>query len=85
MKVGMLWFDGDRALGVDDRIVKATDYYREKYGQKPTVCYVNPIMLLEKEGEMEFPGIDVKSNPSVLKDHFWLGTWDVSDNGTGSD
>lgn len=80
MKVGMLWFDGDRGLEVNARIEKATDYYHEKYGQKPTVCYVNPVMI-EQAGGVEFKDIEVKSNSSVLKDHFWLGTWNLEAGG----
>lgn len=45
MNVGMLWFDNDPRLGFEGKVARAADYYRTKYGRKPTLCFVHPSML----------------------------------------
>ena len=45
MNVGMLWFDNDPKTELDDKIKRAANYYREKYGNPPTVCFVHPSMM----------------------------------------
>lgn len=72
MKVGMLWFDSNVGLAVEQRVERAASYYREKYGQAPTLCLVNPSVagsgLPAQVGQVELRALD-----TVLPHHFWIG------------
>ncbi len=72
MNIGMLWFDNDPRADLFSKIARAMDYYQKKYGQAPDLCYVHPSMLNESTPK---PGkIEIRSNRSVLPNHFWIGT-----------
>jgi len=49
MNVGMLWFDNDPRTGLEGKVARAADYYRTKYGRKPTLCFVPPSMLARSQ------------------------------------
>ena len=70
MKTGMLWFD-DSARSLKVRVKEAADYYNEKYGQAPTLCFVNPEMLSDKVKASN--GVELKESRTVLPGHFWIG------------
>ena len=38
MNEGMLWFDNNAKTSLKEKIIRAADYYRTKYGCVPTVC-----------------------------------------------
>ncbi len=42
MNIGMLWFDNDPKADLSAKIVRASVYYRDKYGQAPNLCLVHP-------------------------------------------
>ncbi|HOU15111.1 MAG TPA: hypothetical protein PKZ84_18530 [Anaerolineae bacterium] len=70
MDVGLLWHDS----GAEDlawKLARAAKRYRDRFGDKPNVCYVNPSLL--PEGDRKVDGILVRSSPRVLRHHFWLG------------
>ena len=87
MKIGMLWFDSDPKAGLAEKVERAAAYYHSKYGKIPTVCFVHPSMLpsngkkppeeieeAEPTPSSNFPaGIEVRSNPHVRPNHFWIG------------
>ena len=82
MNVGMLWFDNDSKASLEGKVERAATYYRKKYGKAPTLCFVHPSMLPEglpaSENEVQSrvittDGIEVRSNRSVLPNHFWIG------------
>lgn len=72
MKVGMLWLDDDSNREIQARLERAADYYRDKYGSTPNVCYIHPRTAGEgmpaTVGQME-----VATDELVLPGHFWLG------------
>ena len=70
MNIGMLWLDADQMRPFDEKVSRAADYYREKYGRSPELCYVNNKMLAE---EKSIGRIEVKPIKSVQVNHFWLG------------
>jgi hypothetical protein len=86
MNIGMLWFDNDPRASLDVKVERAAAYYRNKYGKTPTLCFVHPSMLpngskaapqsdsaeKEKDG-VQAGGLEVRSNRSVLPNHFWIG------------
>jgi hypothetical protein len=82
MNVGMLWFDNDSKVSLDIKVERAAAYYSKKYGKTPTLCFVHPSMLPdacaaakdEVQGKVyTSDGIEVRSNRSVLPNHFWIG------------
>jgi hypothetical protein len=82
MNVGMLWFDNDSKVSLERKVERAASYYRNKYGKSPTLCFVHPSMLPEAYAAAEdesqsrvytTDGIEVRSNRSVLPNHFWIG------------
>ena len=74
MKIGMLWFD-DSNREMKIKVKDAVDYYAEKYGQAPTLCYVNPSMLSNKTKASN--GVEFKESRTVMPHHFWLGVGKV--------
>ncbi len=70
MDVGMLWLDVDRQRTLDEKVVRAAEYYQEKYGRFPTLCLVNAQSLPEKK---QVGRIEVQPALTVLPYHFWLG------------
>ena len=70
MKVGMLWLDDDRNRSLDEKVNRAVDYYLEKYGRLPELCFVNKKMLAE---EKRVGKVSVYPQAAILPHHFWLG------------
>jgi len=72
MNTGMLWFDNDPKADLINKIQRAADYYRKKYGQSPDLCFIHPSML--GDHQVKTAGrIEVRINQSILPDHFWIG------------
>ena len=69
MKIGSLWFDNSKD-SLHIKLKRAVEFYEKKYGQKPNAVYVNP-----KEDVTGLPleGITVRTNRSVLPNHYWIG------------
>lgn len=70
MNVGMLWLDADQVRSLDEKVNRAAEYYREKYGRLPDLCYVNNKMLAE---EKNIGQLEIKPVKNVQVNHFWLG------------
>lgn len=79
MNIGMLWFDNDPKDELNIKIERAANYYRSKYGRNPTLCFVHPSMLPSETPQngstlrTKYTGIEIRSNRSILPNHFWLG------------
>jgi hypothetical protein len=71
MNIGMLWFDNDPKADLNAKIERAVQYYQNKYGQAPNLCYVHPTMV--KNGSSKYDNVEIKTNKSVLPNHLWLG------------
>jgi hypothetical protein len=70
MNVGMLWLDTDRKRSLDEKVQRAADYYKDKYGRLPELCLVNSKQISEAK---EVGRVKVEGERTVLPDHFWLG------------
>jgi hypothetical protein len=81
MDIGMLWYDDDHKRSLNERVSRAVDYYKTKYGVVPTVCFVNPATL--KDGPESAAGVQLRSARNVLVDHFWLGVGEAAGHATG--
>lgn len=71
---GLLWFDDDPARSLADKVGRAARRYALKYGRTPTVCYVHPSMLDNREARVD--SLRVLPARTVLPNHFWIGTQD---------
>ena len=78
MHEGLLWFDADPKRALNEKIAQAADRYRHKFGRKPKLCYVNPMMLPGSE-PAECNGVRLVPSRSVLKHHFWIGIEETAD------
>ena len=79
MDIGMLWYDDDNKRPFTDKVARAVDYYKAKYGSVPTVCFVNPASL--KDAPDTAAGVQIRSARNVMVDHFWLGVGETNGNG----
>jgi len=70
---GLLWFDDDPARTTGEKIARAAQRYRQKYGHSPDVCYVHPWQLKGRGIGLSDGGIQVLPAKSVLPHHFWMG------------
>src|SRR5437868_5154687 len=83
MDIGMLWYDDDSKRPFNEKVARAVDYYKAKYGSVPTVCFVNPATL--KDAPDAAGGVQIRSARKVMLDHFWLGVGETNGNGDGID
>ena len=81
MDIGMLWYDDDSKRPFGEKVARAVDYYKAKYGSVPTVCFVNPAAI--KEAPDSAAGVQIRSARNVMVDHFWLGVGETNGNGNG--
>ena len=81
MDIGMLWYDDDTKRPLGEKVARAVDYYKAKYGSVPTVCFVNPAAL--QGAPDSAAGVQIRSARNVMVDHFWLGVGEASSNGNG--
>jgi hypothetical protein len=71
MEEGLLWFDNDAKRDLAQKVGRAAQHYRRKFGRPPNVCYVHPSLLID--GAQRIDGVHVVALPSVLRHHFWIG------------
>ena len=86
MDIGMLWYDDDGKRQLDEKVARAAEYYRAKYGVQPTECYVNPGMLGEGQprssaGWIMASGVRLRPDRTIIKNHFWLGIGEGAETG----
>ncbi|MEM7113807.1 MAG: hypothetical protein AAF614_15330 [Chloroflexota bacterium] len=70
MQIGMLWLDDDKKRPFDEKVERAIDYYRDKYGRFPELCFVNQATLPK---EKKVGRVKVQPANHVRQNHFWLG------------
>jgi hypothetical protein len=74
VREGLLWFDDDPRRDLAEKVGRAAARYRQKYGQRPNVCYVHPSLLDGKKRQLG--EVRVAPLTSVLRHHFWVGEED---------
>lgn len=70
---GLLWFDANPKTDLADKVARAADRYRVKFGQRPTVCYIHESQI---NGVEEVGGVRLVGAHNILKYHFWIGIED---------
>jgi hypothetical protein len=87
MDIGMLWYD-DTKRPLDDKIARAAEHYKTKYGLTPTVCFVHPSLLPQhaaKNGATELAaGVQLLPARNVLVNHFWIGVDEAATRPSGA-
>ncbi len=75
MEIGLLWYDNDPKVALEEKVRRAAGRYAEKFGQRATLCVLNPATLGSAAGEVAVEGGVVKlaASRSVLPHHFWIG------------
>ena len=73
MKEGLLWYDDNPGRDLAEKVGRAAQRYRQKFGAAPDVCYVHPSALSGNGKVRKVGGVRVASLPSVLRYHFWVG------------
>jgi len=71
MPWGLLWHDGDPQKPLEEKVRQAAGRYFEKFGAKPTICFVSPDWKIAES--ITIDDYTVVSHHTVLKDHFWIG------------
>ena len=72
METGLLWFDDDPKVALEEKVAQAAQRYQEKHGQRPNACFVHA-GALDGKGEVQVDGITVRPSATVLVHHFWIG------------
>ena len=70
MDIGMLWLDDDKNRSLEEKVKRAAQYYRDKYGRKPNVCFINKIPGNDSN---EVDKITIVQDKTILPHHFFLG------------
>ena len=76
MNIGMLWFDNDKNETINEKIKRAANYYKKKYGKSPTLCFVHPSML-PTIAYMKNNVIDTKPDDQKKKKPYFAGNIEV--------
>jgi hypothetical protein len=79
MQEGMLWYDDDDERTLEEKVRRAADYYRDKYGRPPDLCLVNPRALNGRS--IQVAQITLRAASNVLMHHLLIG---VAEKGNGS-
>ena len=77
MKIGMLWFDNNPKDDLITKVARASQYYQQKYGKTPNLCYVHPSAMTTnsrpESAKVVAAGVEVRASREVLPHHFWIG------------
>jgi hypothetical protein len=74
MEWGLLWFDDTASRPLEDKVSRAAAHYEKKYGQAPTLCFVNPSA---RNGTAQVGEIQVEALTSVMPNCLWIGIGQV--------
>ena len=66
----LLWFDNDKTRSLQEKIIRAGNFYFKKYQTIPTRCQVNPADF-DKNTHVE--GIKIEASKTIMPNHFWIG------------
>jgi hypothetical protein len=76
LTIGMLWYDDSKTATLEQKVQRAVEHYRAKFGVQPTACYVHPGLLSPDGAPQTFGHVKVRPSGTVIKHHFWLGVDD---------
>jgi hypothetical protein len=68
--IGLLWYDDDKKADLDSKVRRAAEFYNNKHGAMPNICYVN---MGATASPIWVDNIRVRPVINVLVNHFWIG------------
>jgi hypothetical protein len=71
MNEGLLWLDADPKRDLAAKVARAAGRYRERFGMRPTTCYVNSGQWPGLPADVG--GVRLVPADNVLRHHFWIG------------
>jgi hypothetical protein len=74
MEWGLLWYDDTAGRPLEDKVIRAAAHYEKKYGQPPTLCFVNPAA---KNGTDQVGGVQLDTLQAVMPNCLWIGVGEV--------
>jgi hypothetical protein len=74
MDWGLMWYDDTANRSLEDKVARAAAHYERKYGQLPTLCFVNPSA---KNGADQVAGIQIEALKVVRPNCLWIGVGEV--------
>jgi hypothetical protein len=74
MDWGLMWYDDTAGRALEDKVARAAAQYVRKYGQPPTVCFVNPAA---KNGTDQVGGVQVQTLKTIGPNYLWIGVGEV--------
>lgn len=77
MTTGMLWLDDDRKRSVAEKVQRAADYYRNKYGAPVAEVHAHPRTLGDRP-PAQVAGVRLVPDHTILPDHWWVLPGDPS-------
>lgn len=69
-KWGMMWFD-NKKLTLKEKILKGGEYYKRKYGQDPTTCYLSE-QDFANIGETSVNGFKIAKDRYIRPNNFFF-------------
>ncbi|MCX8068848.1 MAG: hypothetical protein N3B68_13790 [Anaerolineae bacterium] len=71
---GLLWFDDNPYRGITEKVQRAVARYQQKYGRRPTLCFVHPTLLggNGRARPIQVGEVEVQPSRAVLPDHIWV-------------
>ena len=86
MHTGMLWFNNDKTMTLEQKIKQAVDYYQKKYGRVPNLVLIHPSVMEENRRQFKVFAptttgtlsneLTIRPYRPVLPGHIWIGIAD---------
>lgn len=76
MEIGMLWFDNDKDAELSVKVTRAAQFYEDKYGKRPNLCFVHPCTVAINGNQKPTEpvcGVEIRESTSLQPNHFWIG------------
>lgn len=74
MEWGLMWYDDTANRPLEDKVTRAAAHYERKYGQPPTLCFVNPSA---KNGTDQVGSVTVETLKAIRPNCLWIGVGEV--------
>lgn len=68
---GLLWYDDQGTI--EDRVRRAAERHKEKYGTVPNICFANRGDI--EQEELVVDDCHVYRDSHTLKNHVWIGVY----------
>ncbi len=71
MREGLMWYDDNPQLELEEKVKQAVQRYQQKFGTAPDTCYVNDAAL--DKDELKVEDVRVLRKSTVPLHNFWVG------------